>query len=68
MLVSLLFANFIALRYHGDVARADSVTTTTSPSKQITGGSLALLQLSEQQFQNGNSENVLRWLVKQTKS
>ena len=51
MLVSLLFANFIALRYHGDVARADSVTTTTSPSKQITGGSLALLQLSEQQFQ-----------------
>lgn len=51
MLASLLFANFIALRYHGDVVHADSVTTTTSPSKQITGGSLALLQLSEQQFQ-----------------
>ena len=51
MLASLLFANFFAFRFHGDVARADSVTTMTSPSKQITGGSLALLQLSEQQFQ-----------------
>ena len=28
-----------------------ATTTTTSPSKRITGGSLALLQLSEQQFQ-----------------
>ena len=28
-----------------------AATTTTSPSKRITGGSLALLQLSEQQFQ-----------------